>query len=273
MSEAAESRQAQSEAEKRERSSIEFPYMGLDDAVEVAKAIHGTTGSGWCQQDQLAAALSMSMASSGFRVRLSTAKLFGLIESERGASGVRLTDLGHQVVDPSQERSAKVEAFLQVPLYKKLYEHHRGKTLPPPAALERVMAEFGVAKKQTDRARQTFDRSAMSAGFFEFGRDKLVMPAGAGAPPLPKEEEVKETGGGGGGGGAGAGGSGGGLTGHPVLDALVQTLPKSGDSWDAQGRRQWLTMVAMAFDMAYGADGAVKLKFEDPHERPRPAPN
>lgn len=240
-----------SESEKRERSSIEFPYMSLDEAMEVARAIHTTTGSGQCEADQLAAALKLSMASSGFRVRISTAKMFGLIESERGSGAMRLTDLGHRIVDPSQERAAKVQAFQTVPLYAKLVEIHRGKTLPPPAALERVMAELGVAKKQTDRARQTFDRSASLAGFFEFGRDKLVTPAiGSQVGDKPREadppkEPTKVPAGEPGIGGAS-------LTGDPLVDALVQKLPKAGAQWPDAERKTWLKMVEMAFDLAYG---------------------
>lgn len=238
--------------DKRERSSIEFPYMGLDEAIEVAKAVHSTTGSGLCQADQLAAQLKLSMASSGFRVRLGTTKMFGLIDSERGSGAVRLTDLGHRIVDPEQERGAKVQSFLNVPLYAKLVELHKGKTLPPPAALERVMAELGVAKKQTDRARQTFDRSAQTAGFFEFGRDKLVAPAVNPAAPLGRGDSepvalAQPR--------AHFGGGGGGHTGDPLIDALIQKLPPTGTAWPAPERDTWIKMIQMAFDLAYGVVG------------------
>lgn len=255
MSEASEASAANpGKGDKRERSMIEFPYMGLDEAIEVAQAIHETTGSGLCQADQLAAALKLSMASSGFRVRLSTTKMFGIIDSERGSGAVRLTDLGHRIVDPAQERAAKVEAFQNVPLYAKLVEQHRGKTLPPPAALERVMAEMGVAKKQTDRARQTFDRSAQSAGFFEFGRDKLVAPALSGgtappksdAPPPPPADQSQNR----------FDGGGGGTTGDPLIDALIKKLPPAGKSWPAAERKTWMTMMEMAFVLAYGVESS-----------------
>lgn len=237
---------------QRERSSIEFPYMGLDDAVEVAKAIHSTTGSAACQQDQLAAALNLSTSSSGFRVRLATAKMFGLIESERGAASVRLTDLGHQIVDPAQEAGAKVDAFLAVPLYKKIYDDHRNKTLPPPAALERYMGEIGVAKKQTDRARQTFDRSAQTAGFYGFGRDKLIMPPNTGGGV---KDDFRGGGGSGGGNGGGDGEEEKKQALDPVIAALIQKLPTSGP-WKTADREAWLSMMKMAFDMAYGANAA-----------------
>jgi len=258
MSEETELKANTGGVERRERSSIEFPYMSLDEAMSVAKGVHETTGSGWCQMDQLAAALGLSMASSGFRVRMGTAKMFGLIESERGTQAVRLTDLGHRVVDPAQERGAKIQAFLNVPLYNKLVDLHRGKTLPPPAALERVMAELGVARKQTDRARQTFERSALGAGFFDFGRDKLVAPAvNASVSGVKREEDrhrdvkasnvVRE----------GMGGDGDGFTGDPLIDALIRKLPRAGDQWSPAERSTWMTLIKMAFDLAYGIDSTV----------------
>ena len=50
----------------RQRSTIGFPYMDLDDALEVASAIHDNVGQGECDEDQLAAWLQLSVKSSGF---------------------------------------------------------------------------------------------------------------------------------------------------------------------------------------------------------------
>jgi|SRR5580692_5707985 hypothetical protein len=97
------------------------------------------------------------------------------------------------IVDPSREREAKVKAFLAVPLYGKLYEHYRGKVLQPTQALTRELVLLGVAQKQADRARQTFERSASAAGFFGMGRDKLIMPAGASAEPQGGVDDSKKT--------------------------------------------------------------------------------
>ena len=38
----------------KQRSTIGFPYMDLDDAVEVATAIHNNVGTGECDDDQQA---------------------------------------------------------------------------------------------------------------------------------------------------------------------------------------------------------------------------
>jgi hypothetical protein len=239
---------------KRERSTIEFPYMGLEDAVTIARGIHSTTGSHTCQHDQLAAAVGMSMNSSGYRMRLSAARLFGFIESDRSGGGVRLTELGQMVVDSTQEREAKAKAFLNVPLFKRLFETKRGQLLPPPAALEREMAGMGVSQKQTERARQVFQRSAEYAGFFEMDRSRLIMPPGIGneAPPPVEESKPLEKNGGG---GPPTDGPGPGV--DPIIRGLLARLPKSGAVWPEAERELWLKLLAGSFQLIYKdkADG------------------
>jgi hypothetical protein len=228
--------------EERERSTIEFPYMDLDDALQVAEALHNSTGSAACQPDMLAQRLSLSMTSSSFRARISTAKMFGLVETDRNGSGYRLTELGQRAVDSATRRRALVEAFTSVPLYRRVYEANRGRQLPPSAALEREMATFGVVPKQTDRARQTFERSAAAAGFFEAGRDRLIMPPG---PPLPPQLDV-------------------------VIAALIQKLP-TGGSFSADARVRWLKQIEMAFQDAYGDEGEIEIKKASSTASPPPS--
>src|SRR5262249_54232740 len=144
------------EGDRRERSTIQFPYNDLEDAVAIAKAVHENAGLS-CTIDQLAAYLRNSLTSGAFRLRVGNAAIFGLTENERGE--VKLTPLGRRIVDATQEAQAKADAFLAVPLYSRIYEHYKGFTLPGSAALEKFMREVGVAAKQTGKARQAFMRS------------------------------------------------------------------------------------------------------------------
>ena len=181
----------QDEADGRQRSSIGIPYNHLGDAIEVAKSIHDNAGTGDCDDVQLSAWMNMSPKSSGYRVQLSASRMFGLVETT--ASRHKLTPLGRSIVDPQQERAARTNAFLSLPLYKVLYDNYKGGVLPPAAALERDMVALGVAEKQTGRARQVFERSAEQANFFEHGKNRLVMPAVAlrDPPPLPMRIRTK----------------------------------------------------------------------------------
>src|SRR6516164_10710567 len=141
---------------KRERSTISFAYSDLEDAVGVAQAIHGNAGTS-CTLSQLAAFLDQPISSGAFRARISNAAIFGLTENARRE--VSLTALGRRIADPAAELAARVDAFLYVPLYLRIFEHHDGYTLPGAAPLQKFMREVGVSPKQTGKARQAFMRS------------------------------------------------------------------------------------------------------------------
>ena len=250
---------------KREQSSIQFPYGDLEDAIEIAKAIHEVGGHS-CEVEQLAGYLRVAASGGGFRARLAYPRIFGLAEYERGT--MRLTPLGMRILDASKEASARIEAFLTVPLYKAIYEQYKSYTLPPPAALEREMAKLGVSTKQTDKARQAFDRSAKQAGFYWAGPDRLTMPVSKTRPdtrpidPPPPSREIRERNG-------GDGGSGGGQ--HPLIQGLISTLPTQGEQWDVSERIKWLQMAASIFAILYKSEPnengvvAISLKKSDGH--------
>lgn len=243
------------DAQKRERSTIEFPYGDLEDALKVVTAIHTNAGLS-ASTDQLAAYMKQSATSGAFRLRAATAAVFRLTANERGS--VTLTSLGRRVVDPAQSRQAKAEAFLAVPLYKAVYEKFRGHMLPPAAALEREMANLGVSSKQTDKARQAFERSAQQAGFFAHGNDRLVVPAGAsekstpdtdkpgGKPPPPPPPPA-----------------GGGGEYHPFITGLLQKLPPAETNWEDAERVKWLDAAVRIFDLMYqGGTGSVSVELK-----------
>lgn len=259
---AAESPEEGEEAATRQRSKIAFPYTDLSAALKVARGIHDNVGSENCSLQQLAAWMGSTTSSSMFRMQVATSRLFGFIESE-GAESYRLTSLGRRVFDPMQERKAKVEAFLEVPLFSAIFNNHKEGVLPPPAALEREIAALGVADKQKDRARQVFERSADQAGFFEHGKNRLVLPAIKSADAKSEVPPPKDKGGGGGGGG---GGEGDGLALDPLLMALLKKIPAAGQEWPAPQRLRWFRTFAMNVSQVYDADSddPVELKIDAP---------
>ena len=87
---------------KREKSSIQFPYLSLEEVAGIAKGIHEVGGSS-CQIDQVAAHLNQKPDTGSFRLKLSTAKMFGLITYAQGT--VALTQLGMRLNDAQQELS------------------------------------------------------------------------------------------------------------------------------------------------------------------------
>jgi len=237
---------------KREVSSIVFPYEDLDGASEIARAIHELHGSE-CEPDQIAAHLKQSPKSSGFRTQISSAKTFGLVQSNQGV--LALTKLGSQICDSQQEKAARVEAFLTVPLYKAIYDKFKGSVLPPDNGLESAIVSLGVAQKQKERARQVFRRSAQQAGFFQFGTDRLVQPAikaSAVAPAVtPSERDGGESAASENQDRQGKGRDSGGEEFHPFIQGLLRKLPPAESDWPIEGRAKWLQAAINIFDLMY----------------------
>jgi hypothetical protein len=248
----------QKEKAKRERSSIAFPYNDLEDALEVARAIHAHAGAGDCDDTQLSAWMNLSAKSSGYRMKLTAARMFGVLDpsSERR----KLTALGRAIVDPRQERAAKADAFLRVPLYAAIYERYKDTVLPKEEkTLEAEIVGLGVAEKQKVSARQVFTRSAQQAGYFEHGKNRLIRPGVA--PPAREVEsdlgnDVSQSGPGGGG---GSGGGGDDQSRHPLIEGMFQSLPPKGDTWTLDEAADWLHAAAYNLRFAYRLRGKITI--------------
>lgn len=242
---------------ERGRSTIAFPYGDLNDAVEVAKGVNGVGGSS-CELEQLAAQLKQKATGGGFRQRLLTAKVFGFVTYSLGK--ITLTALGTSVCDQKQEKAAKAQGFLFVPLYKAVYEKFKSGSLPPAIGLEAEMVALGVAKKQTGKARQVFLRSANQAGFFWSGQDRLVMPKGNGEiAALPdghglQDERKKRK-------HDGGDDDDGGVR-HPLIEGLIKTLKNLPDPWLIEAQRKWLQTAANIFDMIYPTEDGRSIRVE-----------
>jgi hypothetical protein len=258
LDEAERSAQGQRESEsKREQSTISFPYHDLEDAIGVAKGVHMVGGTS-CENAQLAAQLQSTVASGGFRLRLLAAKLFGLVTYSQGR--VTLTRLGEQICDSKQEKVARKDAFLSVPLYKQVYERFKHGALPPNPGLEAEITTMGVIEKQAGKARQVLQRSAGQAGFFWSGQDRLVMPPGDGRiEAWPEEKNPPESEKHKGGRGVDAGGR------HQLIMGLIDALPPEKTEWPVEDRKGWLEGAAAIFNLIYSSPtkGTISIEVKE----------
>ena len=230
------------------RSTIAFPYSALDAAIKLATVIYEGHGNE-CDLAQLAGGLNTTVTSSKFRSMVSAAKMFNLIHTR--AEGAVLTELGISIVDPSTSDDAKVEAFLSVPLYRAVHDRFAGRVLPPDPGLEAAIRSLGVTAKSVARARQTLQRSAATAGFFQSGKNRLLRPPKGqlettAPPPTSRDDET----------------AGELESERPIspeapgpsdrlLGALWSKLPTEGAFPEPQ-RSQWVKMMELALDMVYG---------------------
>lgn len=240
---------------KRFRSEIEFPYSDLESAVEIAQTIHSKAGSS-CEVDELAAWMGQTASGGTFRTRLGAARMFGLVETGQGRAS--MTQSGRDVLDNSgNERAARVVAFLNVELFRVMYDQYKGNALPPPPAIERQMEQLGVSPKQKERARQTFMKSAQYAGFIDSATGRFVKPgiAQRDDSPPPSQPEVDR--------GGNSGDGTGGLSLDPLLIALLKKVPSAEKGWPMPARVRWFRTFAMNVSQIYDVEGdPVEMKIE-----------
>lgn len=231
------------------RSEIAFPYVSLEDAVGVARAIHDNGAS--LSRSQIEGYLNMKSA----QLRIGAARLFGLI-IEISDSKFALTDLGVSILsnNDSDARSARRDAFLNAPLYSKTFEVFKNRNLPVrPHGLEAAFVDFGVAPKQKDKARQAFERSASFAGFFEVNKDRLVEPIISRNPIIdsvrqwqeenqphtsklePERKEPLPT-----------------PANDFLIKGLLDRLPPTTQKWSVDERARWLRALSVNLEMIYG---------------------
>lgn len=106
-----------------------------------------------------------------------------------------------------------------------------------------------VAASQVSRARQVFARSALQAGFFSTGKDRLVKPSQGAAPtiekPDPAREEKKRE--------EKNDGEGTSPLSDPMLMGLLRRmLPPEGQPFSAQDRELFFRALAVNLDVIYG---------------------
>lgn len=183
------------------RSEVAFPYFSLDKSIEVPRIIHDQAG-GRCGRGQLAGLLGYTgVKNGGFLTRVSAAKMFGLIE-ESGDT-ITLTDRAKKILSPvraSDAEQAKLDAFMAVELYRKVFNDFDGHTLPTADGLSNLFrVDYKVVPNQVAPALRNLMESAESAGLFKVGgRTKLIRPfirsEGMAAPqllpPLPPAAAV-----------------------------------------------------------------------------------
>jgi hypothetical protein len=221
----------------RRVSAIAFPYYNLATSIVVAKTMHERAG-GECDRTQLAVMLGYKGIKNGsFLTRVTAAKMFGLIEQE--GDRLRVTPRGQAILSPVKDADAsraRVEAFLAVPLFAKVYEEFKGQTLPPEVGLRNLLEnKYKVVKDRVAPTVNIMLDSADEAGFFHTAgnRTQMVLPLSSpGSPaasrtPTPAVIVPEPMKGGGGNGGRGDDGSD--MPGvHPMISGFLKTLPMLG---------------------------------------------
>ena len=247
--------------QSRPQSGARFPYYDLEDSVKVARTIHEKAG-GLCDRSQLAALLGHKGINSGaFLTRLAAARMFGLIETTPDLK-FKLTQRGQAIIAPVSELAAeraKIDAFMSVDLFKRIYDQFHGTTLPADVGLKNLFeTTYQIVPARSLPTVRIMLSSADFAGLFKTAgsRNRMAMPVtlpgstGTTAPPQPPTAESKGNGGGNGGGGNGGGDDGlGGI--DPAIVGLLRRLPPGGTPMSGKRRKALIEAFTSTISWVY----------------------
>lgn len=242
------------------KSEVAYPYYDLDKSVEVARIIHAEAG-GTCDRAQLAGLLKYSgTRNGGFLSRVSAAKMFGLLEENQDK--LTLTERAKTILSPvmpCDAERAKVEAFLSVDFFLRIYEQFKGQVLPAEVGLKNLLqTQYKIVPDRVIPALRVLMDSAESAGFFRVSgnRSRMTEPIIASnggqpskeppPPPPPASDENRgmqqKTRGGSGGDGSNI---------HPALLGLIQNLPQPGSILGPKRRKALTDAFASTINFLY----------------------
>jgi hypothetical protein len=173
-----------------------YPRRTVEQALRIPRALRDHNGGKPWPATEVAKALDIGSKSGNFFYLTSASKQYGLTEGTSRTSEISLTELGRRAVYPSsaeEERAALREAFLHVPVFRRVLEHYGGNNLPDPQYRENTLyTEFDLDPKVQDEFVDILNKNSRFTGI----GSTLTPQARAGstpAPPVADEGPAAET--------------------------------------------------------------------------------
>jgi len=140
-------------APKQKKPKRDFPRYSIEESKEVLEVIRDkNAGNPWPPSD-VASALGMGKGDNFFYITASS-RDYGLTIGTRESAKIEIADIGKQFgypKSPEEEYESALKAFLNVDLFKKVYEYYQGENLPEIKYLKNTLkTEFGVDESLQD---------------------------------------------------------------------------------------------------------------------------
>ena len=171
----------QSKPPRQRISQSEVPRHPLRNALRIPEALADNFAQGSARPIDLAAALTMSPNSSGFRTLCGAALGYGLTTGGPNSQGIGLTDLGRRIVSPLREGddvAAKREAVLKPGVERRFLEDYDGHPLPLDNIAHNVLESMGVPRTATVRVYDIIRKNAEDVGFIKLIKEKAYVDLG-----------------------------------------------------------------------------------------------
>lgn len=140
----------------------DFPQHSIEESRKVLDAIKEfNAGNPWSPAE-IATALEMGKGNN-FYYLTASARDYGLTLGTRDSAKIDIGEIGRKLAypkTPDEEYSAVEEAFLNVELFKKVYEYYQGENLPEIQYLKNTLkTEFGVDETLQDEFYELYQKN------------------------------------------------------------------------------------------------------------------
>ena len=140
----------------------EFPQHSIEDCKGVLEVIKDlNAGNPWVPTE-IAKALGMGKTNKFFYLTAS-ARDYGLTIGTRDTPKIEIGEIGHKFAypkSPSEEYDAVKESFLNIPLFKKVFDYYQGENLPEIQYLKNTLkTEFGVDETLQDEFYELYQKN------------------------------------------------------------------------------------------------------------------
>lgn len=156
-----------SAAEKKARTRWPFPRATLEEALKIAYAIKDHNGGNPWEPEEIRKAIGASSGNAWFYLTAAS-RDYGLTLGTRDAQKISLADLGRDIAyapNPSAEKALKVQAFLNVDIFKRVLEYYKGSNLPEMKYLGNTLQkEFDLDPETHDEFSRTFRENCQYLG-------------------------------------------------------------------------------------------------------------
>lgn len=158
------------------RAEFQFPIYTLSAALGIAGKVE-SEGAGSLSEAALAIAMGASSKSSGFKLKVLTAKQFGLLVKQ--GDNYKTTELAKLIfkpVSPEEKATALAQAFHNISLFKAVSERYKGSPLPTDEALKNILErEFKITQERVSSAQSMLINSAQTAGVLQESHGKVYL--------------------------------------------------------------------------------------------------
>lgn len=119
--------------QKISKKTRPYPRISLENCLIIGRKIRELNGGNPWDPKEVGKAIGISTTRNEFVYYAASSRDFGITSGTRHSETINLEPLGRQIIyadSPEIEKAKKVEAFLRIPLFKKVLDHYKGSLLP-----------------------------------------------------------------------------------------------------------------------------------------------